>query len=291
MGGFKDNVNNAPCQIRFDDNSQHILFLVSKYLNVYDFHNFLMLSKRTFRTLRDYLEETGLKFDIQIFSGADEPLFQHFSAYCSRLSTVSERKIVHWDKIYALREFTDSRGLLHKEIHVKLDNVFVNDIRVFKILPSKILRVQTESRFNSFPIYAFTFEENVFELGSFELLEEKDLLRATYTNVYAYSATMDYPFTKLKEMVEKPEAKIDFGCEQVQFVLTIFCNKRTNLSTSDPEEVLFYLAPNDYRPPFLVEPIILSHNTCRNLFERKKRKNLKKRMHNCLPGFRNFFRK
>merc|ERR1712098_236043 len=101
----------------------HILSVVSKYLNVFDFHNFLLVNRRTFRTLREYVEGNELLLDIRLFSGVDEPLFRDFSAYCARVSalTRSKRKLEclqeGGDRAYKLLKFTDFLES-HKQIEV-----------------------------------------------------------------------------------------------------------------------------------------------------------------------------
>jgi len=272
-GGFKQKVKDKP----YPMNSQHILFLVSKYLNIYDFHNFLLLNRRAFNTLPKYVEEIGIMLDIQTFSGVHELLFEHFSAYCASMFVLSSQKRIEMEgKTYLL--------YTHKKI---------------LITPKKLMIYETprfcdNTHLGFFPLYAFTFKEKVYVLSDLELVERKNLLRLEYfcqnsMKILTLAATIEYSYQKLEENT------LTFASNSI-YKLAMFSFNRNRGDVEPIEEVFFDFFPGDHnivKIPCISKTIILNQNTCKNLYQKsqkQKQENLSRGVQSCLPIGR-FFRK
>jgi hypothetical protein len=247
---------------------QHILSVIAKYLNVFDFHNFLLVNRRTFRTLSEYVEGNELLLDIRLFSGVNEPMFKDFSAYCARISALThiKRNVERFQKgieeTYKLLKFTD-----FLESHNQIE-VYSSRIKIIEILKSFNLQL---SSLTTFPLYAFTFQEELFELSDFELIEDKDLMRVKYSIVNA-SHKKSVCFDRRYEIVKiKGRQYLFFEKREIHFVLTIYSNEM---------DMQFFVGcfPDAHTIPCITKPIILNQNTCKNIIEQKLQKNILKKM-------------
>merc|ERR1712098_924441 len=136
------------------------------------------------RTLRIYLEESGILFDTQIFSGAEEPSFQNFSAYCASLFALS------WShkQIKKMEKEMYSISTLSKEILIGPENLLV-----LKNKPYYQMQIPF------FPLYSFTFKKNKYVLSDLHVQMEKCTLRLEYASQVGYStymAEIEYPCQK-----------------------------------------------------------------------------------------------
>merc|ERR1712098_840985 len=116
--------------------------------------------------------------------------------------------------------FTDFLGS-HKKIEVHSNS----RLKIFEILNSCNLQINS---LTTVPLYAFTFQEKLFELSDFELVRNKDLMRVKYRIINAShgtSVSLDRHYQIEKNNLIKGNEFLVFDKNQLKFVLTIHSNE------------------------------------------------------------------
>merc|ERR1712098_342632 len=227
--------------------------------------------------LQKYVEETGILPDIRTFSGVDKPLFEHFSAYCASMFVLSLQKRIQ------MQENETYLLCINKQILITPKKIGVDETP----------RPGENMLLRFFPLYAFTFKEQVYVLSNLEIVERTNLLQLEYlcevgwkkSGWLTLAARIEYPYEKLEE--ESGGITLTFVKSEL-YKLSLFSFDQIDIESSDNyvEEVMFNFFPGGHKIPHISKTIILNQNTCRNLYQksRKQRQNkLLRGIQSCLP--------